>query len=55
MKKKKQYRSALRASIHETAEGLYRSGLINKATMRKFDEMCPTAIPGLKLKKIPVK
>ncbi len=39
MKKTKQYRSPLMASIQETAEGLHRAGLINKLTMRKFDAM----------------
>jgi len=48
MKKTKHYRSPLMASIHETAEGLRASGLLNKLTMRKFDEMCLTPIPHLK-------
>jgi putative transcriptional regulator len=38
MKKTKPYR--LMASIHETAEGLHAAGLMNKVTMRKFDDMC---------------
>ena len=40
------------ASIHETAEGLYAAGLMNKRTMRKFDEMCLTPIPRLKPRQI---
>jgi putative transcriptional regulator len=52
MKKTKQYRSSLMASIHETAEGLNAAGLMNKLTMRKFDEMCLTPIPRLKPKQI---
>jgi len=36
----KQYNSNLMASIHETAEGLYRAGAIDKTTMRQFDEDC---------------
>ena len=52
MKKTKQYRSPLMASIHETAEGLQAAGLMNKLTMRKFDEMCLTPIPRLKPKQI---
>ena len=48
MKKTRQYRSPLMASIHETAEGLRADGLVNKATMRKFDKMCLTPIPRLK-------
>jgi len=27
------------ASIHETAEGLYNAGLMDKPTMREFDEL----------------
>ena len=52
MKKTKQYRSPLMGSIHETAEGLHAVGLMNKLTMRKFDEMCLTPIPRLKPKQI---
>jgi putative transcriptional regulator len=52
MKKTKQYRSPLMASIHETAEGLHAAGLMNKLTMRKFDEMCLTPIPRLKPRQI---
>jgi hypothetical protein len=33
MKKTKQYRSPLMASIHETAEGLHAAGLMNKLTL----------------------
>ena len=42
MKKTKQYRSPLMASIHETAEGLHSAGLIDKLTMRKLDAMSQT-------------
>ena len=52
MKKTKQYRSRVMASIHETAEGLNAAGLMNKLTMRKFDEMCLTPISRLKPKQI---
>jgi putative transcriptional regulator len=34
------YRSEASASIHEMAEDLYRSGHIDKRTMREFDEAC---------------
>jgi putative transcriptional regulator len=40
------------ASIHETGEGLHAAGLMNKMTMRKFDEMCLTPIPRLKPRQI---
>ena len=52
MKKTKQYRSPVMASIHETAEGLHDAGLMNKMTMRKFDQMCLTPIPRLKPRQI---
>jgi putative transcriptional regulator len=52
MKKAKQYRSPLMGSIHETAEGLHAAGLMNKLTMRKFDQMCLTPIRSLKPKQI---
>ena len=52
MKKKRTYRSPLMASVHETAEGLRAAGLMNKLTMRKFDEMCLTPIPRLKPRQI---
>jgi putative transcriptional regulator len=40
----KQYRSSLMASIHETAEGLLADGVIDKRTMRGFDERCLTPV-----------
>ena len=44
---KKQYRSDIAASVHETAEGLYEVGLMDKRTMREFDELCLTKIRPL--------
>lgn len=32
------------ASIHETAEGLHAAGVMDKQTMRKFDEACLTPV-----------
>ncbi len=52
MKKTKQYRSPVMASIHETAEGLHAAGLMNRMTMCKFDQVCLTPIPRLKPKQI---
>src|SRR4030088_1099751 len=43
----KQYRSRLMASIHETAEGLHAAGIMNKRTMREFDEVCLTPVRPL--------
>ena len=43
----KQYRSPMMASIHETAEGLHAAGIMDKQTMRKFDEACLTPVRAL--------
>ena len=43
----KQYRSSVMASIHETAEGLHAAGVMNKQTMREFDEACLTPVRAL--------
>lgn len=44
MKKSKAYRSEAAAAIHETATGLYEAGVIDKRTMREFDDSCLTPI-----------
>jgi len=49
---KKQYRSDVMASIHETAEGLHMAGVMSKHTMRKFDEACLTPVRALSAKEI---
>ena len=43
----KQYRSRAMASIHETAEGLHAAGLMDKQTMRQFDDACLTPVRPL--------
>ena len=43
----KQYRSTVMASIHETAEGLHAAGVMDKQTMRKFDDACLTPVRPL--------
>ncbi len=43
----KQYRSRVMASIHETAEGLHAAGVMDKKTMRKFDDACLTPVRPL--------
>ena len=43
----KQYRSPVMASIHETAEGLRAAGVMDKMTMRQFDEACLTPVRAL--------
>jgi len=50
--KTNKHRSRLSAAIHETAAGLHRVGLIDKATMREFDASCLTAIEPLSAREI---
>ena len=47
MAKSKQYRSGPMASIHETAEGLNSAGIMDKRTLREFDELCLTPVQPL--------
>ena len=49
---RKQYRSSIMASVHETAEGLYDAGIMSKRTMRDFDDLCLTTVLPLKSKEI---
>ena len=48
----KRYRSPLMASIHETAEGLHAAGVMDKRTMREFDQLCLTPVRPLKPEQI---
>jgi putative transcriptional regulator len=48
----KKYRSDAMAAIHEMMEGLHDGGVINKQTMRRFDNACLTPIRPLKPKEI---
>ena len=41
------YRSPLLASVHETAKGLRRAGVMDKKTMHRFDVMCLTPVRPL--------
>jgi putative transcriptional regulator len=41
---KNDYRDDVMAAIHETAEGLRSAGILDKKTMREFDELCLTPI-----------
>ena len=50
--KPKKFRSRLSEAIHETAVGLHRAGLLDKATMREFDASCLTAVAELSAKEI---
>ena len=44
---KRQYTSKIAAAVHETAEDFYSSGLMDKRTMREFDELCLTPVKPL--------
>jgi putative transcriptional regulator len=49
---KRKFKSDAFASIHESAEALHRTGVIDKATMRDFDERCLSATPAFAPKDI---
>jgi putative transcriptional regulator len=40
----KTYRSDALAAIHETASGLHDAGVMDKRTLRGFDELCLTSV-----------
>ena len=44
MKKNKSYRSEASAAIHEMMEDIHEAGIIDKQTMREFDESCLTPV-----------
>lgn len=44
MKKTKIYRSNVSAAIHELATDFHETGIIDKQTMRRFDESCLTPV-----------
>ena len=44
MTKARSFKSDIKAAIYETAQGLQEVGLIDKQTMRRFDESCLTPI-----------
>ncbi len=48
MTQAKRYRSAALRSLHEVAEDLHEVGVIDKATMRRFDLTCLTPVEVLK-------
>ena len=38
------YRNDILAAVHETAEDLHDAGIMEKRTLRRFDEMCLTPV-----------
>lgn len=49
---KMKYRSDALRAIHETSCDLHDAGVMDKSTLRKFDEMCLTPIRPMKPQKI---
>ena len=47
MTKTPKYRSEIAKAMHETMRGLYRSGVVDKHTMRNFDIDCLTPVEDL--------
>lgn len=45
--KRSKAESPILASVHETAAGLHRIGVVDKATMREFDALCLTSAEPL--------
>ena len=43
----KAYGSSILAAVHESVSDLYDAGLVDKRTMREFDEMCLTPVRQL--------
>ena len=43
----KVYKSEIMASVHDMVEGFHQSGIIDKQTMREFDEACLTEVQPL--------
>lgn len=49
---KDRFKSDAFEAIHSAASGLARSGVVDKRTMREFDDLCLTAIPHFDAKAI---
>ena len=48
----KRYRSGPMAAIHETAAGLHEAGVIDRSTMKAFDQTCLTPVKELSAEQI---
>jgi putative transcriptional regulator len=47
MTKNRKVDKGILASVHKTAAGLHKAGLVDKATMREFDAICLTPVERL--------
>jgi len=45
-------RSAILEAVHETAQGLHNAGIMDKTTMREFDQLCLQPVYSLKPEEI---
>ncbi|MEX0923255.1 MAG: DNA-binding transcriptional regulator [Rhodovibrionaceae bacterium] len=45
---KKTYKSAAFGAIHETASDLHEAGVMDKRTLRRFDDLCLTPVREMK-------
>jgi putative transcriptional regulator len=52
MTKAKTYKSDIKGAIHEMASDLYETGMLDKQTMRRFDESCLTPVHEFTAKEI---
>ncbi len=48
----KTYRSDALAAVHETASDLHDAGVMDKRTLRKFDELCLTPVRPIRAEEI---
>ncbi len=48
----KTYRSDALAAVHETASDLHDAGVMDKRTLRKFDELCLTPVRPIRAQEI---
>ena len=48
----KSYRSDALAAVHETASDLHDAGVMDKRTLRKFDELCLTPVRPIRAQEI---
>lgn len=52
MSSKPKYKSDASEAIHSTVTGMYEAGIVDKETMRSFDESCLTVPDSIELAQI---
>jgi putative transcriptional regulator len=48
----KRYRSEALAAVHEAAQGLHEAGVLDRRSMKEFDELCLTPVKPLSAARI---